>query len=132
MKTNNLSIITNANVIKLNTNKDKKITQATYLTKNGRKKELEAKLFILAAQAVESSRLLLNSKDKNFPNGVANNSLNVGKNLLSSSGGIVTGTFDESTIPLNDLMTPGLFVNRAIKDFYFTKEFKGGMVEKLI
>jgi choline dehydrogenase-like flavoprotein len=129
MKTNNLSIITNANVIKLNTNKDKKITQATYLTKNGRKKELEAKLFILAAQAVESSRLLLNSKDKNFPNGVANNSLNVGKNLLSSSGGIVTGTFDESTIPLNDLMTPGLFVNRAIKDFYFTKEFKGGMVE---
>jgi len=129
MKTNNLTIITNANVIKLNTNTDKKITQATYLTKNGNKKELKAKLFILAAQAVETSRLLLNSKDENFPNGVANNSLNVGKNLLSSSGGIVTGTFDENSIPLKDLMIPGLFVNRAIKDFYFTKEFKGGMVE---
>ncbi len=129
LKTNNLIIITNANVIKLNTNADKKIISATYLTKNGNKKELKAKLFILAAQAVETSRLLLNSKDENFPNGVANNSLNVGKNLLSSSGGIVTGIFNEKTIPLKDLMTPGLFVNRAIKDFYFTKEFKGGMVE---
>ncbi|MAD42297.1 MAG: oxidoreductase [Arcobacter sp.] len=129
LKTNNLTIITNANVIKLNTNKDKKITSALYLSKQGSKKEVKAKLFILAAQAIESSRLLLNSKDANFPNGVANNSLNVGKNLLSSSGGIVTGTFDESVIPLKELMTPGLFVNRAIKDFYFTKEFKGGMVE---
>ena len=115
LQTNNLTIITNANVIKLNTNKDKKITSSTYLTKEGSKKEIKAKLFILAAQAVESSRLLLNSKDKNFPNGVANNSLNVGKNLLSSSGGIVTGTFDKNLMPYENLMKPGLFVNRAIK-----------------
>jgi len=129
LKTKNLTIITNANVIKLNTNKDKKISSAVYLNSQGNKKELKAKLFILAAQAIESSRLLLNSKDENFPNGVANNSSNVGKNLLSSSGGIVSGEFDKSSIPLNELMTPGLFVNRAIKDFYFTKEFKGGMAE---
>ena len=129
LKTNNLTLITNANVIKLNTNKSKKITSVLYLNSKGNKKEVKAKLFILAAQAVESSRLLLNSKDDNFPNGVANNAGNVGKNLLSSSGGIVSGEFDESSIALDELMTPGLFVNRAIKDFYFTKEFKGGMAE---
>lgn len=129
LETNNLTIITNANVIKLNTNRNKKVKSATYLTKEGNKKEVKAKLFVLAAQAVESSRLLLNSKDENFPNGLANNSSNVGKNFLSSSGGIVSGVFDKDSMNLDDLLTPGLFVNRAIKDFYFTKEFKGGMVE---
>ena len=103
LKTNNVEILANSFVIKLNTDKNKKIKSATYLTKNGTKKEVFAKLFVLAAQAVETSRLLLNSKDENFPNGVANNSGNVGKNFLSTSGGIISATFDESHLPLKDL-----------------------------
>ncbi len=129
--TNDVEIIANAFVIKLNTTKDKKIKSATYLTKNGTKKELEAKLFVIAAQAVETSRLLLNSKDENFPNGVANNSGNVGKNFLSSSGGIISATFDETHLPLKDLHASGLFVNRSIMDWYYTKEFKGGVIDVL-
>ncbi|PUE63671.1 GMC family oxidoreductase [Arcobacter caeni] len=129
--TNNVTIIANAFVVKLNTSKDKKIKSATYLTKEGVKKEIKAKLFILAAQAVETSRLLLNSKDENFPFGVANNSLNVGKNFLSSSGGIVSATFDETNINLKDLQEPGLFVNRSLMDWYFTKEFKTGTIDIL-
>lgn len=129
LNTNNVRVIANAFVIKLNTNKEKKIISAVYLSKSGEKKEVKAKLFVVAAQASETSRLLLNSKDENFPNGVANNSGNVGKNFLSSSGGIISGEFDSSAMPIDELLTPGLFVNRAIKDFYFTKEFKGGMLE---
>ena len=129
--TNNVTIIPNAFVIKLNTSKDKKITTAVYLTKNENKKEIKAKLFILAAQAVESSRLLLNSKDENFPFGVANNSKNVGKNFLSSSGGIVSATFDETNLPLEDLLASGLFVNRSLMDWYYNEKFKGGTVDIL-
>ena len=129
--TNNVTIIPNAFVIKLNTNKDKKIISAVYLTKKSSKKEIKAKLFVLAAQAVETSRLLLNSKDENFPNGVANNSLNVGKNFLSSSGGIVSASFDERNLNLKDLLTPGLFVNRSLMDWYYTKEFKAGIIDIL-
>ena len=129
--TNNVTIIPNAFVIKLNTNKDKKITSAVYLTKKSSKKEIKAKLFVLAAQAVETSRLLLNSKDENFPNGVANNSLNVGKNFLSSSGGIVSASFDERNLNLKDLLAPGLFVNRSLMDWYYTKEFKAGTIDIL-
>ena len=129
--TNNVTIIPNAFVIKLNTNKDKKIISAVYLTKKSSKKEIKAKLFVLAAQAVETSRLLLNSKDENFPNGVANNSLNVGKNFLSSSGGIVSASFDERNMNLKDLLTPGLFVNRSLMDWYYTKEFKAGTIDIL-
>lgn len=129
--TNNVTIIANANVIKLNTNKNKKIKSATYLTKEGTKKEIKAKLFVVAVQAVETSRLLLNSKDENFPNGLANNSGNVGKNFLSSSGGIVSATFDETTMNLKDLQEAGLFVNRSLLDWYYTKEFKGGVIDIL-
>lgn len=129
--TNNVTIIPNAFVIKLNTNKDKKIISAVYLTKKSSKKEIKAKLFVLAAQAVETSRLLLNSKDENFPWGVANNSLNVGKNFLSSSGGIVSASFDETNMNLKDLLTPGLFVNRSLMDWYYTKEFKAGTIDIL-
>ena len=131
LHTNNVTIIPNAFVIKLNTNKDKKIISAVYLTKKSSKKEIKAKLFVLAAQAVETSRLLLNSKDENFPNGVANNSLNVGKNFLSSSGGIVSASFDERNMNLKDLLTPGLFVNRTLMDWYYTKEFKAGTIDIL-
>ena len=131
LHTNNVTIIPNAFVIKLNTNKDKKITSAVYLTKKSSKKEIKAKLFVLAAQAVETSRLLLNSKDENFPNGVANNSLNVGKNFLSSSGGIVSASFDERNMNLKDLLTSGLFVNRSLMDWYYTKEFKAGTIDIL-
>jgi choline dehydrogenase-like flavoprotein len=129
--TNNVEIIANAFVIKLNTSKDRKINSATYLTKEGKKKEVKAKLFVVAAQAVETSRLLLNSKDENFPNGVANNSLNVGKNFLSSSGGIVSATFDETNMNLKDLQEAGLFVNRSLLDWYYTKEFKTGTIDIL-
>ncbi|MDD2895937.1 MAG: GMC family oxidoreductase [Aliarcobacter sp.] len=129
--TNNVTIIANANVIKLNTNKNKRIESATYLTKEGTKKEINAKLFVVAAQAVETSRLLLNSKDENFPNGLANNSGNVGKNFLSSSGGVVSATFDETNMNLKDLQESGLFVNRSLLDWYYTKEFKGGVIDIL-
>ena len=129
--TNNVTIIANANVIKLNTDKEDKIQSATYISINGQKKELKAKLFVLAAQAVETSRLLLNSKNKNFPNGVANNSGNIGKNFLSSSGGIVSSTFDETNMNLKDLLETGTFVNRSLMDWYYTPEFKGGTIDIL-
>ena len=129
--TGNLNIIENAFVIKLNTNKKNKIKSATYINKDGEKIDIKAKLFVLAAQAVESSRLLLNSKNRDFPNGLSNSSGAVGKNLLFSGGGIGSGEFDFENFDKETLLQPGLFVNRALKDWYFTKEFKGGTIDFL-
>ncbi len=131
LASNNLTIIPNAFVYKLTTNKDKKIDKAYYYTKNGNKKEIEAKLFILAAQAVESSRLLLNSKNSDFPNGLANSSGQVGKNMLFTGGGIGSGVLDSSILDENKLFQTGFFVNRGLQDWYFTKEFKGGTIDFL-
>lgn len=41
-----------------------------------------AKVFVLAAHAIETPRLLLNSRSERLPNGVANSSDQVGRNLM--------------------------------------------------
>jgi len=131
LKTGNLTIKANSFVYKLDSNKNK-VTKAYYFTKEGKRKEVEAKLFVLAAQAVESSRLLLNSKNEYFPNGLSNSSNELGKNMIFTGGGIGSGEFDESDLPKDELFTQGLFVNRALKDWYYTKDFKGGTVDFLL
>ncbi len=135
LKRENLKIITYAFVKRL-IEKEGKVVEALYVNRETKKEHrIRAKLFIVAAQAVESSRLLLNSKSKNFPHGLANNSGQVGKNLLFSAGGIGSGEFDESSMPLNELMREGLFVNRSLCDWYFYeengKEQKGGIIDFL-
>ncbi len=131
----NLTIVTHAFVKKL-VEKEGKVVEALYVdTQTKEEKSIKAKLFIVAGQAVESSRLLLNSKSKNFPNGLANNANQVGKNLLFSAGGVGSGQFDENSMALKALMVEGKFVNRSLCDWYFYeedgKEQKGGIVDFL-
>jgi len=128
----NLTIIANAFVKKLES-KNKKVVSALYFDKKSKRdRRVKAKIFVLAAQAIESCRLLLNSKNSEYPNGLANSSNQVGKNLLFSAGGIISGEFDGTqNISLNKLKIEGLFVNRAIKDWYFLKKQKGGLIEAL-
>ncbi|MDV7340640.1 GMC family oxidoreductase [Terasakiella sp. A23] len=58
-----------------------------------------AKIFILAAHGIESPRLLLMSKNKNAPNGVANSSDQVGRNLMSMVGINMWGYSPEPVYP---------------------------------
>jgi len=131
LKTGNLTIVTHAFVKKLN-EKDSRVSEAIYVdTKTQKEHSVKADIFVVAGQAVESCRLLLNSKSKNFPNGLANNSNQVGKNLLFSAGGVGTGQFDATSIPLKELMVEGLFVNRSIYDWYEIEGQKGGIIDFL-
>ena len=98
-----------------------KLERAWYYDEKGEQQFAVAKLFVVAAQAVETSRLLLMSKNPEFPNGLANNSGQVGKNLIFSAGGTGSGQFffdDLSKEEAELLNAPGLFVNRAIQHFY--------------
>lgn len=127
----NLKILPNSFVKKLH-EKNHKVIKAEIVNHVGEIEFIRAKTFILAAQAVESCRLLLNSKSKNFPNGLANNSNQVGKNLLFSAGGVVSGEFDKDVMDLKELMIGGVFVNRSIKDWYIFKDnTKGGLIDIL-
>lgn len=73
----------------------------------------KAKAVVVCANGAETPRLLLLSGSKQFPNGLANSSGLVGKNLMFNSGGTVTGVYEQ---PLNDYK--GYCVSRVLHDFY--------------
>jgi choline dehydrogenase-like flavoprotein len=73
----------------------------------------KAKATIVCANGAETPRLLLLSANKQFPNGLANSSGYVGKNLMLNGNGVVTAQFEH---PLNDYK--GFAVSRVLHDFY--------------
>ncbi|RKH15158.1 MULTISPECIES: GMC family oxidoreductase [unclassified Corallococcus] len=99
-----------------------------YLDKDGVTQEQPAKVIIASATAVESARLLLNSTSSRFPNGLANGSGLVGKNLLFSSFGGSRAIFrvskQKEARPW--LMDPAPFVNRSVQDFYLMPDARHG------
>jgi len=124
-----LTLITEAFVYKLESDATK-VTKAHYYDADFKSHEVSAKIFVLAAQAIESSRLLLNSKNHFFPHGLANNEDQVGKNLLFSAGGIGEGRFGFerlSSKEQEELMQVGLFFNRSLQQWY---EYKDGQEQR--
>jgi choline dehydrogenase-like flavoprotein len=137
LATGNLTLLINSHVKYLHSNKDEVEYAVVVNTITGKEKKIYAKLFVVAAQAHESSRLLLNSANKHHPDGLANSSGELGKNLIFSGGGSGQGELHKDAlkdIKFEELMTTGLFVNRTILDWYFIDhwwdgKFKGGSVE---
>ena len=140
LDTGNLEILPNAKVYHLETDGKGKINKAFYYDAAKNSQEIEAKIFVVAAQAIETSRLLLMSKNKEFPNGLANNNGLVGKNIIFSAGGIGSGQIFYDDLSKEDaeaLKVPGVFVNRSLHHWYeiddesFGKKAKGGTVDFL-
>lgn len=119
--TGNCEILPNSKVFKLETDEKGKILKAHYYNQTGVAKEVEAKIFVVACQAIETSRLLLMSKSDYFPNGLANNSGQVGKNMIFAGGGAGSGIIKYADLSVEDakaFKSKNTFVNRCIKDFY--------------
>ncbi len=138
LATGNLTLLTNTYVKQLHSESKDKVKYAIVVdTITGKEKRIEGKMFVVAAQAHESARLLLNSANKFYPNGLANSSGELGKNLIFSGGGSGQGELQKDSlkeIKFEELMTTGLFVNRSVLDWYFVDhwwdgKFKGGSVE---
>ncbi|MES2655841.1 MAG: GMC family oxidoreductase [Bacteroidota bacterium] len=69
--------------------------------------------YIIAAHAVETAKLLLMSKNKTMPNGIANSSGQVGKNLMDHPVKLSWGLMPESTYPFRGpLSTSGIETTR--------------------
>ncbi len=138
LATGNLTLMSNTYVKSLHTSKKDEVDHAVVVdTITGKERHIEAKIFVVAAQAHESARLLLNSANKDHPDGLANSSGELGKNLIFSAGGSGQGVLEKESlkeITFEALMQTGLFVNRSVLDWYFIDHwwdgtFKGGSVE---
>ncbi len=72
-----------------------RIRAAIYQDAGGNLVEQEAGLFILACGAVETARLMLLSKSGRFPNGLANGSDLVGRNVTFHEYSAAVGTYED-------------------------------------
>jgi choline dehydrogenase-like flavoprotein len=88
----NLDIVTDAMVREVTLGKDGKANGVLYIDKQTKKEmRAQARVVVLAASGCESARILLNSKSKSFPNGLANSSGKVGRYLMDTVGSDLTG-----------------------------------------
>jgi choline dehydrogenase-like flavoprotein len=91
-----------------------RVTGVSYFDSNQREHRLNAKLVVLATHAIETPRLLLQSANSTFPDGLANSSGYVGKYLMSHPTWQVFGTFNE---PVNAFK--GMQMGHVmVQDFY--------------
>lgn len=111
-----------------------------YIDGDGKRQGLDATIYVVACQAIETARLLLMSTGPKHPDGLGNRNGQVGRNLIFSAGGSGSGDLPYASLePLQAeaLKARGLFVNRALQDWYFFddpesgKRRKGGTVEFL-
>jgi len=105
LATGNLDIITDAMVREVIVNAAGKATGVLYVDKVTRLDAMaKAKVVILCASTCETARILLNSKSAQFPQGLANGSGHVGRNLTDTVGSSMGGHIPamESLPPYNE------------------------------
>ncbi|HZC65462.1 MAG TPA: GMC family oxidoreductase [Candidatus Dormibacteraeota bacterium] len=112
-KTGHCEIRPNSYVHRIEMNDRGFATGATYFDAQRNTVLQRAKAVIVCANGAETPRLLLLSANKQFPDGLANSSGVVGKNLMLNSAAVSAGVFEE---PLNDYQ--GFAVSRVLHDFY--------------
>jgi len=112
-KTGRCEIRPNSYVRKIETDAQGRATGAVYFDANKREIFQRAKAVVVCANGAETARLLLLSKSKRFPHGLANSSGLVGKHLMWDNGGLAMGLFEH---PLNEYKS--IQVTRVIHDYY--------------
>ncbi|MEX2325186.1 MAG: GMC family oxidoreductase, partial [Gemmatimonadaceae bacterium] len=92
LATGKLTLLTNAMVREVTTAPNGMATGVSYVNKlTGEELQARGRVVVLAASALESARILLNSKSPLFPQGLANGSGTLGKYITDTTGSDVAG-----------------------------------------
>jgi len=96
LRTGNLTLLTGSTMTRILMDRSgDKIAGIEYTDEQGNSGKVMAGALVLACNSIETPRHLLFNKASNFPNGLANESGQVGRNLTSHFGLTVTGFFPE-------------------------------------
>lgn len=96
-----------------------------WLDANGALHEQRARVVVVSCSTIESARLLLNSRSRRFPHGLANGNGQVGKHLCFSANASVLAELHKDG---GGKEIPGLlegrtmWLGRSLQDFYVTPE----------
>ncbi len=94
-KTGNLDLRSGSHVLKVEHDKSGKVSAVLYVDDKGAQHRQKARIVCVAGNSIETPRLLLNSESSQYPDGLANNSGQVGRNYMRHMTGSVYATFDE-------------------------------------
>ena len=112
-------------VYNLETGADGKISEVQYLDPDGNQRSQKARAAVLSANGAETPRLLLLSESSRHPDGLANSSGFVGKNLMMNAHANVQAVFEHQ---LNDYK--GVQVTQIVHDHFYesdpTRGYYGG------
>ncbi|HXV39938.1 MAG TPA: GMC family oxidoreductase [Steroidobacteraceae bacterium] len=100
-------------VFRIDTDARGRATGVAYFDRGRRERFQKAKAVVVSANGAETPRLLLNSANAKFPDGLANSSGLVGKYLMFNQGAIAGGVFEHE---LNEHKS--VQVTRILHDFY--------------
>lgn len=114
-RTKNVQIRSECMARKIAIGPDGRARSVVYSGSDGQEREAFARVVVVAGNAVETPRLLLLSKSKLFPGGLANSSGLVGKRLMEHLSVFAYGIFEERLDPWRGVPTGGI-----IQDFYAT------------
>ena len=114
LATGNLDILPNAMAREITVHKDGKATGVTFIDKKaGRESHVRGRVIILAGGAMESVRLLLNSRSRLFDQGIGNSSGRLGRSItdsVSSSLGGYVSAFENMPLHNEDGSGPHAYV----------------------
>ena len=91
----NVEIRPESVVREITIDKNGAVDGAVYFDSKKNEHRIKAKLVVLSAGALETPRLLLNSKSSLFPDGLANSSGNVGRYFMETVTSVATALFSE-------------------------------------
>jgi choline dehydrogenase-like flavoprotein len=100
-------------VFRVDTNERGRVTGVAYFDRDKRERFQKARAVVLSANGAETARLLLMSASSRFPDGLANSSGLVGRNLMFNVYAEVHALFER---PLNEYKS--VQVTRIVHDFY--------------
>lgn len=136
LKTGNLTVLTDSTMTRILLDREEqRVTGVEFRKPDGGSDVVEAKALVLGCSSIETARHLLLNTSRRFPNGLANGSGQVGRNLTSHFGITVIGYYpdlahrqakaDEGTGYYHSLLT-GLYWDKPHAEFAGTYQVQCG------
>jgi len=107
-------------VFRIETDSKGRASEVLYYDRDGNEQAQKAKAVIVSANGAETSRLMLLSASEQHPDGLANSSGFVGRNLMFNAHASANAVFEHQ---LNEYK--GVQASRVLHDFYETDEKRG-------
>lgn len=105
LATGRCELQTEAIVDQITTNQSGVVTGVSYFDRDGQHHEVHSDIVVVSAGAIETARLLLNSRSKQHPNGLGNQYDQVGRHLQGHYYPGAWGQFDHDAF---DMQGPGI------------------------